>query len=44
MNLFQFGDFSLHSGSKSKWKIECDALTDEDVEALAQATVGWHHE
>lgn len=34
-NLFQIGDFSLHSGSKSKWKIECDALTSGDWETLA---------
>lgn len=35
MGLFQLGDFKLHSGSKSRWKIDCDALTDEDIEALA---------
>ncbi len=35
MGLFQLGDFTLHSGAKSKWKIECDALTDDDIEALA---------
>lgn len=35
MNLFQHGDVVLHSGSVSKWKIECDALTDEDWETLA---------
>jgi len=33
--LFQTGDFTLHSGAKSGWKIECDALTDGDIEALA---------
>lgn len=33
--LFQQGEFNLHSGAKSGWKIECDALTDADLEALA---------
>ena len=35
MNLFQLGDFTLRSGRGSKFKIECDAWTDEDVECLA---------
>ena len=35
MNLFQLGDFVLHSGRRSWWKIECDALTSDDWEALA---------
>lgn len=39
MNLFQFGDFTLRSGAKSKWKIECDALTLEDWESLAAMAV-----
>lgn len=33
--LFQLGGFTLHSGAKSNWKIDCDALTDKDWEALA---------
>jgi orotate phosphoribosyltransferase len=34
-HLFTQGNFTLHSGAKSNWKIECDALTDEDWETLA---------
>ena len=36
MNLFQIGQFKLHSGSVSSFKIECDALTTEDWKALAE--------
>ena len=35
MNLFQSGDFTLHSGERSALKIECDALTTADWETLA---------
>jgi len=35
MNLFRFGDFNLNSGRSSFFKIDCDALTDEDIETLA---------
>lgn len=34
-NLFQLGDFTLHSGKRSNFKIECDALTDEDWDTIA---------
>lgn len=34
MSLFRLGDFQLHSGAKSSWKIDCDALTDSDICAL----------
>lgn len=34
-HLFQLRDCLSHSGIKMFWKIECDALTDEDVNALA---------
>lgn len=35
MNLFTRQDIKLHSGQKSDWKLECDALTDEDIETIA---------
>lgn len=35
MSLFSLGDFVMHSGDVGNWKIECDALTDGDVECLA---------
>lgn len=34
--LFQRGTFRLHSGKQSNWKIDCDALTDLDITALAE--------
>lgn len=37
--LFQLGEFTLHSGKKSNWKIDCDSLTDEDLECLAWIVV-----
>lgn len=35
MNLFKNGNFTLHSGAQSNYKIDCDALTDKDLETLA---------
>ena len=35
MSLFQSGNFTLHSGQQSDFKIDCDTLTDEDWETLA---------
>lgn len=34
-NLFQSGDFRLHSGGRSGFKIDCDALTEADWDTLA---------
>ena len=34
-NLFQTANFILNSGVPSTFKIECDALTDEDIETFA---------
>lgn len=36
MTLFQLGDFVLNSGARSSFKLECDALTDEDWAGLAK--------
>lgn len=38
-SLFRLGDFALASGSRSSWKIECDALTADDWRALAAMAV-----
>lgn len=35
MNLFQMGSFELHSGVISPWKIDCDALTEQDWATLS---------
>lgn len=35
MNLFETGEFTLSSGIPSWWKINCDALTDEDIKTIA---------
>jgi hypothetical protein len=36
MNLFQLGKFTSHAGNELDWKIECDALTNEDWDCLAK--------
>ncbi len=40
MNLFIKKDWVMHSGKKSDFKIECDALTDEDLETIAHLISG----
>lgn len=39
MSLFTGGQFILHSGNASTWKVECEALTQQDWEALAR--IAW---
>lgn len=34
-DLFQAGQIELHSGAKTNWKIECDALSDSEIDTLA---------
>src|SRR5437899_1361464 len=36
MSLFQRGDFKLHSGMNSAFKIDCDFLTDSDIDTIAE--------
>lgn len=33
--LFRYGNFPSHSGLHLRWKIECDALTDDDWRSIA---------
>ena len=33
--LLQQGAFTLHSGERSQWKIQCDALTESDIQTVA---------
>ncbi len=33
--MFELGKFTLHSGETSEFKIDCDSLTDADIEAIA---------
>jgi len=35
MSLFAHGKFESHSGLTLPWKIDCDALTDDDLRVLA---------
>lgn len=34
-NLFQTGQVRLHAGGYSNFKIDCDALTDEDIRSIS---------
>ncbi len=42
MPLFVDQAFIAHAGSRLPFKIECDALTDEDIETLAKIIGGTH--
>lgn len=38
-NLFEYGNFVLHSGDKSHFRINCDALSMDELSALASLIV-----
>lgn len=40
VDLFVTGDFVLSSGNKSSWKIQCEALTDQDLATIASLVAG----
>lgn len=35
MDLIQYGKFKSHSGLDLNWKIDCDALSNNDIKAIA---------
>lgn len=42
MNLFQHGEFTGNSGVSLPFKIDCDALSDGDIDCLARIIGGWY--
>jgi hypothetical protein len=38
--LFELGEFTLHSGAKAKWRINCEVLSDDDLRAIAAMIAG----
>ena len=42
--LFEMGDFVSHAGLPLKWKIECDAISPEQWEALAAMIMDYQKE
>ena len=34
--MFEWKEFTSHSGKSLRWKIDCDDLTDEDIECIAR--------
>ena len=41
MKLFQDGDFKSHAGLPLKWKLECDAITDEEWRCIAKMVMDY---
>ncbi len=44
MNLFQDGDFTSHAGLPLNWKLECDAITDDEWRCLAKMIMDYQTE
>ena len=44
MNLFQPGEFTSHAGLPLRWKIECDAISDEEWDCLATMILDYQTE
>jgi hypothetical protein len=42
--LFQHGDFISHAGLPLKWKLECDAITDDEWKCLAKMIMDYQKE
>ena len=40
MSLFECGEFVSHSGIRLPYKINCDALSDDDIECIAEYIAG----
>ncbi len=40
MNLINYGNFLSHSGLRLPYKIDCDALSDRDIESLGHIIAG----
>lgn len=40
MNLFSLGNFSLHSGGMTNFRIDCEAFSDDDLRAIASIGYG----
>lgn len=36
MSLLQWGNFTLHAGGRSWWRIDCDSLTDSEINLIAK--------
>ena len=41
MNLFQDGDFTSHAGLPLKWKLECDAINDNEWRCIAKMVMDY---
>ena len=44
MKLFQIGDFKSHAGLPLSWKIECDAITNDEWQCIARMIMEYQKE